>query len=186
MRHQLIIRRILGLGLSAFVFTFSPLSHAEFTIKQVTAQNTEQRLTVSADMHLSLTAEAQAAVENGVPLVVLTEFAVLRPGTFWDETLFKRKLRGRLRYHALSDRYIVERPDKSGIEIYRTVENALRHLGRVRKIDFDNIGVIPKDCLLAVRSRLDINALPAPLRPMALFSAKWHLSSDWTRWKIDH
>jgi len=32
-----------------------------------------------------------------------------------------------------------------------------------------------------VRSLIDINALPAPLRPTALFSPQWQLSSDWSQ-----
>jgi hypothetical protein len=117
---------------------------------------------------------------------VLTEFEIMRPGPFWDTTLLRRKLRRRLRYHALSDRYIVERPGNSEIEIFRSMASALRHLGRIKGLQLDFTGHLPEDSLLAVRSRLDINALPAPLRPMALFSADWQLSSDWTRWRIDH
>lgn len=160
-------------------------AHADFSIKKVVAQEDPDHLLVSADMDLSLTTEARAAVENGVPLVVLTEFAVMQPGTFWDSTLLRRKLRGRLRYHALSDRYIVERTDKPEMEIFRSMDSALRYLGRITDLRFEMKQKLPKDSLLAVRSRLDVNALPAPMRPMALFSSDWRLSSTWTRWRID-
>lgn len=188
MRRRFVTKILLpGVLLTAASFgVWLAPAHAEFLIKKVTAQQVSQRLLVSADMDLSLTSEAQAAVDNGVPLVVLTEFEVKRPGAFWDATLLRRKLRGRLRYHALSDRYIVERADTSEIEIFRSLDSALRHLGRIRGLQLDIAGQLPVDSLLAVRSRLDINALPAPLRPMALFSADWRLSSDWTQWRIDH
>jgi len=35
-----------------------------------------------------------------------------------------------------------------------------------------------------LRVRLDIDALPAPLKLLAYFSPAWHQSSDWFIWKL--
>ena len=176
---------LIGSGLvTVATVLFSGTATAEFVIKQVSAQLAADELRVSAEVDLRLSNEAQAALENGVPLVVLTEIEVLKPGAFWDETLVKRELRSRLRYHALSDRYVIEREEQgTGMESFRSVGNALRQLGKIRNVEIP-VNTLPADTLLAVRSSLDINALPAPLRPMALFSANWRLSSDWTQWQI--
>ena len=38
--------------------------------------------------------------------------------------------------------------------------------------------------LVRMRAHLDIETLPAPLRPVAYTSPSWHLNSGWTTWTI--
>ena len=64
----------------------------------------------------------------------------------------------------------------------RRIEGQVQGLQRMLENDRECEEVLTQ--IMAVRSSLDINALPAPLRPMALFSANWRLSSDWTQWQI--
>ncbi len=161
------------------------LAFAEFAVRKVEIQNVEGRLLVSADVDLGLTTEVEDAVNNGVPLVLLTEFRVIRSGLLWDADIDQIKTRSQLRYHALSDHYIVETSTSEGIELFRSVDDALRRIGTLRNITL----ALPKSRAesrhqLAVRSRLDIDALPGPLRPMAFLSSNWRLNSDWTHWKI--
>ena len=40
-----------------------------------------------------------------------------------------------------------------------------------------------KHYMLYVRARLDIEALPSPLRPLAYLSSLWRLESEWYRWQ---
>lgn len=179
-------RRILGVSAAlVLVLGAVPLAFAEFAVRKVEVQNVKEQLSVSADLDLGLTQEVEDAVNNGVPLVLLTEFKIIRNGLLWDTDIDQTKTRSRLRYHALSDHYIVETSASEGIEMFRSVDDALRRIGRLRNITL----TLPKSRAkshhqLAVRSRLDINALPGPLRPMAFLSPNWRLSSDWTRWKI--
>ena len=39
---------------------------------------------------------------------------------------------------------------------------------------------------LAIRAKLDIEALPAPLRPVAYVSPSWRMSSGWYEWNLAH
>lgn len=162
-----------------------PLAFAEFVVRTVEVQNVEDRLLVSANVDLGLTKEVEDAVNNGVPLVLVTEFRIIRSGLLWDADVDQTNTRSRLRYHALSDHYIVESSASEGIEMFRSVDDALRRIGTLRNITF----ALPKSSTkshhqLAVRSRLDIDALPGPLRPMAFLSSNWRLKSDWTHSKI--
>ncbi len=160
---------------------------AEFTVKQVRTRLVDNKVLVSADLDLNLSEEAESAVENGVPLVVLTEFNLVRVGTFWDETLTFYHTRARLHYHALSNYYVVEISGAEGIETYRSVADALKRMGTLREVEVDmpaSEGIRSDTLKLAVRSRLDISELPPPLRPLAFFSPAWRLSSDWTQWQI--
>ncbi len=179
-------RHILVMCMGVMLMIASPLSAlAEFSVRKVEVQNVDDRLMVSADLDLGLTKEVEDAVNNGVPLVLLTEFKVVRSGLLWDTDIDQVKTSSRLRYHALSDHYIVDSSSSEGIEMFRSVDDALRRIGRLRGISL----ALPKpgvtnDDQLAVRSRLDIDALPGPLRPMAFLSSNWRLNSDWTHWNI--
>lgn len=160
---------------------------ADFVVRDVQASLVQQQLHVSTKIELNLSEQAELAVENGVPLVVLTEFALVRSGYFWDNTLFKHRNGKRLRYHSLSDRYVVEDLEVNGINTFNSVTEALQSMGVFRSLVFplpQEIDANSPHYSLIVRSRLDINKLPAALRPLAFFSPSWQLSSDWTSWRI--
>ena len=40
--------------------------------------------------------------------------------------------------------------------------------------------------LLQLRARLDIEALPMLMRPLAYTMPSWRLSTGWTEWRIEH
>ena len=160
---------------------------ADFVVKDVQANLIQRELHVSTKIDLDLSEQAERAVENGVPLVVLTEFELMRDGVFWNNTLTRYRNGQRLRYHSLSDRYVVENLDVEDMESYESVAEALESMGGLRSLVFtvpDTVSADMSEYTLAVRSRLDINELPAPLRPLAFFSPAWQMSSEWSTWQI--
>jgi len=162
-------------------------SLADFSVRTVDARQFQNRLVVSAELDLALTEETEAAVNQGVPLVILTEFAVVEAGMLWDRRIVQHKARSRLRYHTLSGRYIVDNPRTQDMETFRSLREALDRIGTLRAIVLDwpdTTRTIKRRPEIVVRSRLDIDALPAPLRPMAYLSSSWQLGSDWTRWRV--
>ncbi len=180
------IRRLLGLSTAPLflLLAISPV-HAEFSVRKVEVETDRDRLLISADMDLGLTAQVEAAVNNGVPIVLLTRIALVRNGVLWNDEIDHVTTRARLRYHALSDHYVVDVSDSEGIEMFRSVDDALRRIGTVRDISLTIPGAVATpDYSLAVRSRLDIEALPGPLRPMAFLSSDWRLDSKWTHWRL--
>lgn len=159
----------------------------DFTVQDVEANLAERALRVSTRIELNLSEQAERAVENGVPLVVLTELELVKGGVFWDQTLAKYRNGQQLRYHSLADRYIVENLNDEHIDTYASLDEALRSMGVLRSLEIpvpEGLEVDSPAYRLEVRSRLDINRLPAPLRPLAFFSPSWRLSSDWTTWPI--
>lgn len=165
---------------------FEPV-YGEFVVEDVQADLVQQELHVSTKINLSLSEQAELAVENGVPLVVLTEFALIKDGILWDQTLLIYKNGQQLRYHSLSDRYVVQDLDVEGIDTYGSVTEALQSMGALRSLVLrlpESVELNTTGYTLSVRSRLDINKLPAALRPLAFFSPSWQLTSDWTSWQI--
>ena len=62
----------------------------------------------------------------------------------------------------------------------------MERLGRL-----ESIPIIARERLSAgadyaarIRARLDIEALPSPLRPIAYLSPKWRLDSGWFEWRV--
>ena len=170
----------------ACCFCLEPV-YGDFVVEDVQANLVQHELHVSTRINLNLSEQAELAVENGVPLVVLTEFALIKDGILWDKTLIKYKNGQQLRYHSLSDRYVVEDLDVEEIDTYGSVTEALQSMGTLRSLVLalpENIDQDITRYTLSVRSRLDINKLPAALRPLAFFSPSWRLTSDWTSWRI--
>jgi hypothetical protein len=161
------------------------VARAEFVVRNVRTQSVDDRLLVSADLELGLTADVESAVNNGVPLVLVTEFKVVREGLLWNQLIDEVRTRYRLRFHTLSGHYIVESVDLESMEMFRSVDDALRRIGTLRNVALRLPNSEPLSTHhVEVRSRLDINALPGPLRPMAFLSSSWRLGSNWTQWQI--
>lgn len=163
-------------------------AYGDFVVKDVRANLVQKELHVSTNIELNLSEQSELAVDNGVPLVVLTEFALIRNGVLWSNTMFETRNGQILRYHSLADRYVVEDMDDGTIDTYRSVQEALESMGAQRSLVFElpqDIQVDASGLTLAVRSRLDLNRLPIALRPLAFFSPYWQLASDWTLWQIE-
>lgn len=159
----------------------------DFVVRNVEAQLQDQNLRVTTRIELNLSEQAELAIENGVPLVMLTEFELQRQGLLWKKTLLSSRIRRQLRYHSLADGYVVEDLEEGEIDMFNSVGEALNSMGVLR----EQLFAVPGDLrendrgyTLSVRSRLDINRLPAALRPLAFFSPSWRLSSDWTKWQV--
>lgn len=157
-------------------------ARAQFVVDRVDARQVDERVQVQVSLDLSLTDAAEQALAHGVPLIVIHEIALEKNGWLWNRVQQQSSERHRLRYHALSGRYVVD-SDDAVLDTFRTVSDALEFINST-SATFDVPAPGPA-YTVAVRSRIDINALPAPLRPTALFSPQWQLSSDWSQWPID-
>jgi hypothetical protein len=158
------------------------VAHAQFRVDQVDAKRVDDNIQVKARLDLSLTDATEDALSHGVPLIIVNEIELNRSGWLWDRTVQRASERHELRYHALSGQYVVD-SDGIVLDTFRSISDALEFINSISA----SFKVSDKDTdyNVAVRSRIDINALPAPLRPTALFSPQWQLSSDWSQWPID-
>jgi hypothetical protein len=160
----------------------SGAARAQFVVDKVDARRVDEHVRVQADLDLSLTDAAEQALAHGVSLIVIHEVALKKNGWLWNREQQRSSEWHRLRYHALSGRYVVD-SDDAVLDTFRTVTEALDFINSTSAtFKVPDRGPV---YTVAVRSRIDINALPAPLRPTALFSPQWQLSSDWSQWPID-
>ena len=142
---------------------------------------------LDATIDYDFSERALEALDNGVPLTLEVHIQVRRSDAWiWADSLLDARLRYRIRYKPLSERYLVSRlPGEDG-PTYITREAALAALGEIRGLNLINAKRLEPgaDYEVQIRASLDIEELPLPLRPMAYLRPSWKQSSDWTKWPL--
>lgn len=176
---------LLALSLGLFVGAAA----ADFTVTSAQARLTDGGLRVEANLDLNLTDAAREAVNKGIPLDVAIELRLYEHRRiWWDPEVASWELHRRIFYHALSKRYIVSMPDEddSRSESFESLDEAMNYMGRIEDYFFAFTNKVDegRDYRVWLRASLDIESLPAPLRPVAYTSSAWRLQTGWKRWKI--
>jgi hypothetical protein len=133
---------------------------------------------------------SQAAIEalkNGVPLTIELEMEVRRQRVWtWDETVYALSQRFRLEYHTLSRQYLVTTLNSGERRGFPSQSSALQFMGNITDFPFLDKGLLLPNQRYkgALRARLDVDALPTPLRLFAYISDDWRLTSAWRVWRL--
>jgi hypothetical protein len=163
---------------------------ADFKAVEVQPRVTGQQLEFGGGFEMILPAKVEEAVSKGIPFEVVIEVRLYRErGLWWNESVGSWLRRRELRFHALSGQFLVRevggKPDQQ--ESFATLPEALRALGTLADLRLPLAQAPPagNDQYLArTRAWLDIESLPAPLRPRAYTTIDWHISSGWSTWKV--
>jgi hypothetical protein len=178
-------KRILQTLFMLLVFHASAFATV-FSVNNPVIQQIGNGYVLNAQIDYPLTPRVAEALENGVPLTFVQELELVRSfpvlGSFWqwETTLWQIELRYELRYHALAEQYVVLSLDTHNQQNFPSVEGALAAVGHI-----ENLSLPPEhttktgNLILRIRSGLDLYALPTPMRPGALISSKWQLTSPW-------
>lgn len=160
----------------------------EFTISGLQAHKEGDTYLMDASIEYRFSEQALEALENGVPLTLEVHIQLRREGAWlWESDLLDVRLRYQIVYQALHGLYRVTDLMSGSQQHFATRQAALTALGSLR-----NVRLIQADRLtpgerykLSLRTSLDIEALPLPLRPMAYLSPAWNLSSEWSLWHLE-
>lgn len=143
---------------------------------------------LSAQIDYPLTPRVIEALQNGVPITFFQELKLVESfpllGKFWqwETDLWQSRLHYELRYHALSEQYVLKSLDTDAQQNFPHIDGALAALGQIEDLSLPpEFTQQPDNLLLLIRSGLDLNALPTPMRPGAMLSSKWQLTSPWVR-----
>lgn len=143
---------------------------------------------LSAQIDYPLTPRVIEALQNGVPITFFQELKLVESipilGRFWqwETTLWQTRLNYELRYHALSEQYVLKSLETEDQQNFPNIDGALTALGEIQDLSLPPEFMMATDDLkLLIRSGLDLNALPTPMRPGAMISSKWQLTSPWVR-----
>ena len=159
----------------------------EFSFRNAQFRVINGVINMDADVDLPLTEAAREALSNGVTLTVVIESEVrAQRALLWDESIANIRAIFAIEYHALSDQYVLRNVNLGLTQSYTNLGALRAELGRIRA--FPLIGVsrlaADQDHSVRIQARLDIESLPAPLRPLAYLSTRWRVSSDWYEWAL--
>lgn len=158
-----------------------------FRVRRVETRLVEDVYYLDAHVDIALSGAALEALEHGVPISIVFEMRVLRELPYWpDERVADLTQRFRLEYHALSKRNVLVNVNTGASQTFDSLDEALGALGTIQ--DFP---LIDRSLIKAgeryegdLKARLDIEGLPAPMRPLAYLSSEWRLSSDRRVWLL--
>ena len=143
---------------------------------------------LEANLDLEFSADALDALRSGVPLIVLINIEVLKDRNWWlDKTIAKLEQGYLLLYHALSEKYIIHNLNSGAQQNFISLSSAIHSLSNLHDFPLIDKNLLDEDDDYYVRLRtyLDIESLPAPMRPIAYISSQWQLESDWFSWPLN-
>lgn len=171
-----------------FGTSFAGEEDGGFSVVEVHTTLTDESVQLSALLDFQLTEKVADAVRNGIPVTLEVKVKVERPQKYWwPEEVSAMRQRYQLRYHALSQQFIVRNLNNGVQNHFPNVSQALASIGQINNLTLPR----PRDVIdldpyrLRIRTRLDIGALPVPLRLWAYLDPGWYLRSEWYEQPLD-
>lgn len=159
------------------------LHAAEFTIRDAQTRLLDGIYQLEADIRYQLSDPIHEALANGVPVTISLQIVIEQQREYlWNKTLTHLQQQYSVQYHALSGQYIIKDLNRGRQQSFRSVNSALLTLGEIRELPLLDQSLLKEPGAVyqvRLRSEIDINSLPAPLRPKAWLSHEWKLSSEW-------
>jgi hypothetical protein len=153
-----------------------------FEITRLQCPLEEEYYRLDAEIDYRFSPDALEALQNGVRLTLELHIQVRRRDAWvWQEDIKSSRLRYTLRYHALSGLYQLEELGGGNRQSFATLEAALTALGSIDGLPLVKASQLAPGIryLARLKTSLDLDALPLPLRPLAYLSPSWNLSSGW-------
>jgi hypothetical protein len=142
---------------------------------------------LDAEIAYDLNDTVSEALENGVPLTFETHVQMRDAEAWiWEKDVVDHRLRTILRYRPLSGLYELRNLQGDEGLSFATRDAALRALGRIVAmpiIERDRLD-LDKEYLVRVEVKLDLEALPMPMRPLAYLKSDWSISSEPWEWRL--
>lgn len=184
--RSLPITRWLGLLLLCAACAM-PAAARDIDVRALSSRVENGHFVIDATLAVHLTDNTREALDNGITLQFVLETQLLKPRRlWWDGELLHATRHFLLSRHALADGYLLSEVGSDRQQTYKVLADALEALGTLEGYDageFDDVDP-PRLYRGRLRLRLDIEALPAPLRPIAYVSPSWRISSGWYEWRF--
>jgi hypothetical protein len=137
-------------------------------------------------LDLSLSAAAQQAFDEGVPLTLRLEAEASTARRFLpDETVISLSRQWQLAYDAIADRYVVIDPASDERASHASRDEALAALARISELPFADTEKLSPDGRfeMRVRASVEIGEMPVAIK-ILLFWKSWTRSTDWYIWSV--
>lgn len=137
----------------------------------------------NSELQLNLSDEVIDAVNRGVSLTFVSEYAQRQSWFFLSWQSVAKEHRFVVIHHALSNRYLVRRDAIERPAIFRSLGGAMDFITTrsVAMLDSYSDSKHPYN----LRISLSKYKLPAPMRLIAFTSRDWDLDTGWISWQLD-
>lgn len=130
---------------------------------------------------IQLSESTLAAIDNGVSLTFVCDYAVLKPWLFFKWPEQRKQHQFIISKHALSDRYLVHQDNKATPSIFRSSSKGVAYISKAVQNLFR--GYLNQQPETQLRISLNKYDLPAPMRLTAFTSTQWNFDSGWGTWQ---
>lgn len=164
-----------------------PVWAGSITIDSAESEVVNEMYVVNANVAFAFSDDAIEAIKSGIALYIDVDFRISRERRYlWDPDILNLSRRYQIERHALTDRYVITDLVTDDRRTHDSLEAAIHDLGRIREIPLAEAALLDdaSEYRIELRARLDLESLPAPLRPLAYISPSWRMSSGWYEWKI--
>jgi hypothetical protein len=159
-------------------------STEQFATFELSLHENELSLLLDGQITFNFSKAALEALANGLPIGVETQVRV-RPVDkwYWPRPVASLTYKQEIQYHALSQHYLVRTIGYDYPRAFLTQSSALAGLGLIDDLVLVDLARLDPDEQYEVRVRtiLDSESLPVPLRPLTYLSDEWRLRSEWKR-----
>lgn len=186
-RGNALTRRVLACFVMLFLCTATYAN--SFTIRSVETRLHSKVYQLSAQVDYKLSPRVIEALQNGVPLVIMLDIKVEQERSWWlNKNVAELKQGYMLLYHALSEKYILNNLNSGVQQDFTRIEDAIDELSHIQNLPIIDANLVNNKNRYFVRlhTYLDLEALPAPVRPLAYLSTHWRLESDWYQWPLQN
>jgi len=184
--------RTAALRLLPFILAgaFAHPALADFKVRSAAPFIEDRVVHINTQLDLTLNPKTEEALNKGIPLEVVFDIKLVKHRWWWtNKVITDSTLRRRIFFHALSRQYLVTGLSEfDPTESFSSLSQALAHMGDLTELTKP---LTPKKqiepdgrYLVTLRARLDIEALPTLMRPLAYASLSWHLSTGWNEWPV--
>ncbi len=135
------------------------------------------------ELNLNLSEEVREAINHGVRLTFICEFAQHRTWLFLAWQDIQKEHRFVVSYHALSSRYLVQQDSEQSAALFRSLDNAMDFITSRSLSLLDSYSDTQHS--YSLRVSLSKYELPGPMRLNAFISSDWNLDTDWISWQSD-
>jgi len=160
---------------------------SDISIAFATSAKVQDNYVVNAYITYEFDDEVLTALAHGIPLTIEIHIKIKRQRNWlWDPVVRDETINYKLQRHALSEHYLLTNLNDGSREQFQYLDEVLRTLGSLNDhFLFDESTVHPKASYIGfIKSELDIESLPPPLRIIAYFSPHWHADSGWYEWLV--
>ncbi|RBP48830.1 DUF4390 domain-containing protein [Arenicella xantha] len=135
----------------------------------------------NGELTIALSAEVARAVDNGVPLTFISEYAVVTQILFFKIPRHIQSHQFVVTHHALSNRYLVSDGSDLAPNIFSSLTSTMDYVASSAMGLFNHYH--SPETPYRMRLRLSKVDLPGPMRLSAFITEDWDINSGWKKWQ---